>query len=83
MPQFSPYPEVIHSFDTSEYSNGAHVITAIATDKANNNKSTSVSAIFSGTSIPSYNIPILMFGSVIGVIMFYLKKIKKRQLLKT
>ena len=83
MPQDYPYPEVIHSFDKSEYSHGAHFITAIATDKANNNKSTLVSAIFSRTSIPSYNIPNLMFGSVIGVIMVYLKKIKKRLLLKT
>lgn len=80
MPPYYPYPEVIHSFDTSQYSNGAHVITAIAIDKANNNKSTTVTVIFSGTSIPSYNIPILMFGSVIGVILVYLKKIKKRQL---
>ncbi len=78
MPPYYPYPEVIHSFNTSQYSNGAHVITAIAIDKANNNKSTSVAVVFSGASIPSYNIPILMFGSVIGVILIYLKKIKKR-----
>ena len=80
MPPYYPYPDVIHSFNTSQYLIGPHNITAIAIDKENNVKSTSISVVFSGTSIPSYNIPILMFGSVIGVILIYIKKIQKRPL---
>jgi hypothetical protein len=85
MPPYYPYPQVTHSFNTSQYSIGPHNITAIATDKANNVQSTSIEVNFfieSSDQIPGYNIPILAFGAIITVILIYFKKIKKVSLPK-
>jgi len=92
MPSYYPYPEVIYSLNTSEYVIGEHTITAIAIDKANNNKSTSIKASFGEEKekedgwlerIPGYNMFTLYTGTLLGVIIIYtIYTKKKRDLIK-
>ncbi|GAG65691.1 unnamed protein product, partial [marine sediment metagenome] len=42
MPPYLPYPEAIYNLNTSNYKNGLYNVTAIAIDKANNVKQTSI-----------------------------------------
>ncbi len=70
MPPYLPYPEVIYNLNTSNYINGLHNITAIAIDKANNVKQTSIGInIQNGLQIPGFQITTLLIGSLLGVIL--------------
>jgi len=78
MPPYYTYPEVTHTLNTDEYSIALHKITATAIDKANNNQSTSISVWIYATSIPAFNLSILIFGSIISIVILTMKKIRKQ-----
>ncbi len=87
MPSYYPYPEVSYSLNTNKYVNGTHNITATAIDKANNTKSTSITADFGIVEekeegwlerIPGYNIYTLYTGTLLGVIIVFTRYRKRR-----
>ena len=80
MPPYLPYPEAVCNLNTINYINGLHNITAIAIDKANNVKQTSIAInIQNGLQIPGFQITTLFIGSLIGVLMIYIVYIRKNR----
>ncbi|MHA1727858.1 MAG: C13 family peptidase [Promethearchaeota archaeon] len=79
MPTYYPYPEVSHILPYNVLTKGEHNITAIAVDKAGNEKQTSVkiNVIKGGTSIPGFNLPTVFISSFIGVIVILVKRKNK------
>ena len=78
MPSHFPYPEVEYSLDTSEYKSGTHNITAVAIDKANNKKETSISVKISEDRIPGSQTITLFAGTLLGVIIVFTRYLKRR-----
>jgi len=77
MPPYLPYPEATYNLDTSLYSDGVHNISATAFDETGNTKTTSISVrIGGGGGIPGFDIPILIIGSIIGIISVVAMKSK-------
>jgi len=80
MPPYYPYPEAVCNLNTANYINGLHNITAIAIDKANNVKQTSLAInIQNGLQIPGYQITTLFIGSLIGVIILSIMYVRKNR----
>ncbi|MFX1296853.1 MAG: C13 family peptidase [Promethearchaeota archaeon] len=80
MPPYYPYPEVVHSLDTADYSFGLHNITARAVDKASNIQETSILVTFErGDQIPGFQITTLSIATILGIITIYLIKIRKKR----
>ncbi|MFX1500360.1 MAG: C13 family peptidase [Promethearchaeota archaeon] len=86
MPDYYPYPEVIHSLDTADYSKGLHNITARAVDNSSNSQETTILVTFEEDKIPGFQITLLFSGTLLGVIImvtlyvkrYSVKKIDKR-----
>ena len=83
MPSYYPYL-LSYSLNTSKYILGTHNITAIAIDKANNTKSTSITANFGveqeeKKEIIGFHINTLIISSIFGVIMVYIINLKKKK----
>ncbi len=77
MPPYLPYPEATHNLDSSLYSDGLLNITAIAFDEAGNTKATTIFVrIGGGGGIPGFDIPILIIGSILGIISVVAIKFK-------
>ncbi|MFX1469171.1 MAG: C13 family peptidase [Promethearchaeota archaeon] len=76
MPPCYPYPEVVYSLDTADYSFGLHNITAIAIDKANYSQETSILVTIERDQIPGFEITTLFTGTLIGIIIVFTIYIK-------
>jgi hypothetical protein len=77
MPPYLPYPEATYNLDSSLYSDGLLNITAIAFDEAGNTKATTIFVrIGGGGGIPGFDIPILIIGSILGIISVVAIKFK-------
>ena len=80
MPDYYPYPELIYSLDTVDYSFGLHNITARAIDKVGNEKETTILVTFERENeIPGPQIHILIIGSIAGIIIVYVINLRKRK----
>jgi len=78
MPDYYPYPEVVHSLDTADYSFGLHNITARAVDKASNIQETTILVTFErGDQIPGYQITYLFTGTLFGVVIIIILYVKQ------
>ena len=83
MPAYYPYPEVVHSLDTADYSFGLHNITARAIDKASNVQETSILVIFEGEDkIPGFQITYLFTGTLLGVVTIIILYVKRNPVRK-
>ena len=80
MPSYYPYPEVIYSLNTSDYINGPHTIKAVAIDKANNTKETSMLVRIGEPAIPGYQITTILTGSLLGIIIVSIIYRKKKHI---
>ncbi|MHA1453100.1 MAG: Ig-like domain-containing protein [Promethearchaeota archaeon] len=67
MPDYLPYPEVSYTLDPTEYRNGEHNITAIATDNAGN--SASFSVIMTIRNPISWITWTIVGGAAVGVVI--------------
>ncbi|MFW9877668.1 MAG: C13 family peptidase [Candidatus Thorarchaeota archaeon] len=81
MPDYYPYPTVLYSLNTEDYSSGRHNITARALDNANNIQDTSILVTFEGEDkIPGFQIPYLFIGALIGVITIITLYVKRNSI---
>ena len=78
MPPYYPYPEVVYSLNTADYSFGLHNITARAVDQASNVQETSILVTFEEDKIPGFQITSLTLGTILGIVTIYLVKIRKK-----
>lgn len=78
MPPYYPYPEVIYRLNTSDYIDGPHTIKAVAIDKANNIKETSILVRIGEPAILGYQITTIFIGSLLGVIIISIIYRKKK-----
>lgn len=76
MPDYLPYPNLVYSWNTSAYSNGAHTLKAVATDASGNINTTSI-IVNVGPGIPSFQITIVIIGCLLAVLTFQALKHKK------
>jgi len=84
MPDYYPYPEVVHSLDTADYSFGLHNITARAVDKASNIQETTILVTFErGDQIPGFQITYLFTGTLLGIIAIVLSYVKQNPVRKS
>jgi hypothetical protein len=67
MPSYYPYPEAVHSLDTSKYANGIHNLTAIAIDKSGNQEQTSIFITFQNSPLLNLNYQPYLIGAGIGL----------------
>lgn len=81
MPDYYPYPEVIHSINTADYSKGLHNITARAVDNSSNYQETTILVTFEEEGIPGFQISFLFSGTLIGVIIIFIL-LSKRNLVR-
>jgi len=80
MPPNYPYPQAITNLTTTDYIDGLHNLTAIATDNANNVKQTSIVInIQNGLEIPGFPINTLFLGSLFGLIIIYAIYVRKNR----
>ena len=82
MPEYLPYPEATFDLDPSEYNNGEHNITAIATDNSGN--SASFSIIIQIQNPITWITWVIVGGVAVGVvtatlIINYLRKKKRKK----
>ena len=71
MPAYYPYPEVLYSLDTADYSFGLHNITARAIDTASNVQETSILVTFEEDRIPGFQVIYLFTGALLGVSIIF------------
>jgi len=76
MPPYLPYPQATFNLDSSAYSSGAHNISATAFDEAGNTRTTSISVSIAAPGIPGFSIPILIVGSIVGIISIIVAQFK-------
>jgi len=76
MPAYLPYPEAIYNLNSSQYSSGLHIISATAFDGAGNNNTASIVVNIGARAIPGFDIPILIIGSILGIISIFAIKFK-------
>jgi hypothetical protein len=77
MPDYYPYPEVVYSLDTADYSFGLHNITARAVDQASNIQETSILVTFEEDRIPGFQITYLFIGTLLGVVIIFTLYVKQ------
>ncbi len=77
MPPYYPYPEVVYSLDTADYSFGLHNITARAVDQAGNIQETSILVTFEEDKIPGFQITYLFTGTLLGVVTIIILYVKR------
>ena len=83
MPSYYPYPEVVYSLNTADYSFGLHNITARAVDKASNIQETSIMVTFEEDKIPGFQITYLFTGTLLGVIIIFTLYVKRNSVRRT
>jgi hypothetical protein len=79
MPSYYPYPEVIHSLNTSNYSSGLHTIKAVAIDKANNTQEFAIIVQIGEGRIPGFQITIIFGATILGVIIIIITYRRKKK----
>ena len=83
MPDYYPYPEVLHSLNTEEYIVGSHNITARAVDKAGKSQETSILVTFLAESkISGFQIMYIFTGALVGVISIITIYVKRNSIRK-
>ncbi len=82
MPNYYPYPVVIHSLNTADYSKGLHNITARAVDTTGNDQETTILVTFEEDRIPGFQITFLFTGSLLGVIIIIILYVKRNSVRK-
>ncbi|KKN27978.1 hypothetical protein LCGC14_0859030 [marine sediment metagenome] len=84
MPDYYPYPEVVHSINTSDYNLGLHNITARAVDKTNNFQETTILVTFEEDkdTIPGFRITFLFTGTLVGIVTIIILYVKRNPVRK-
>jgi len=82
MPDYYPYPVVIHSLDTADYSSGLHNITARVIDKASNIQEISILVTFEEDGIPGFQITYIFAGTLLGFVVIIVLYVKRNPMRK-